>query len=109
MWNGAISFSTPTVRKTPSGIKQTVDEWGPQIRANFKDTTRNDETAASQLGYTAEKNVEIHKCDYNGQSYFRDESTGDIYDIKRTFNKDKNMMVVLTCSRRERGKVVQDG
>ena len=109
MWNGAISFSTPTVTKTPSGIKQTVDTWGRPIRANFKDTTRDDETAASQLGFTAEKNVEIHVSAYAGQSYFKDEATGEIYDIKRTFKPDKSMKIVLTCSKRERGKVVQDG
>lgn len=109
MWNGAISFSAATVTKTPSGIKQTEEQWGTPIRANFKDITRNDETAASQLGYTAEKNVEIHKSAYAGQSYFRDEATGDIYDVKRTFNGDKSMIIVMTCSKRERGKVVPDG
>ncbi len=110
MWNKAISFSAPAVIKTPSGIKQTVEAWGDPIRASFKDTTRDDEMVANQLGYTADVNVEIHKANYAGQSYLRDESTGDIYDIRRTFKGERSMSIILTCSLRERGKVVpKDG
>ena len=109
MWNGAIAFSTPTVTKTPSGIKQTTDVWGRPIRANFKDVTRDDEILAKQFGYTAEQNVEIHKSSYNGQSYFKDVATCDIYDIRRTFRGDGKMTIILTCERRERGKVVPGG
>lgn len=106
MWNKAISFSAPTVVKTPSGIKQTVEAWGDPIRASFKDTTREDEMIANQLGYTADVNVEIHKANYAGQSYLRDETTGDIYDIRRTFQGERAMTIILTCSLRERGKAV---
>ena len=109
MWTHAITFSTPTVTKTASGIKQTTDVWGDPIRADFQDTTRNDEVAANQLGYTADVNIEIHKSAYAGQSYLRDEATLDIYDIKRTYNANKAMNIILTCSLRERGKVVTDG
>lgn len=109
MWTHAIAFSTPTVTKSPSGIKQVADQWGDPISANFKDATRNDAVAADQLGYTADQIVEIHKSAYNGQSYFKDITSGDIYDISRSFSGDGSMSVLLTCSKRERGKVVQDG
>lgn len=33
-----------------------------------------------------------------------DESTGEIYDIKRRYQKNKSMKVQLTCQMRERGK-----
>lgn len=109
MWNHAISFSTPIITRTPSGIKQTTEQWGEPIRASFKDLTRDDETLANQLGYTADQAVEIHRSNYSGQAYFRDEETGDVYDIKRTFNGDGKMTVNLICSLRERGKVVGHG
>ena len=109
MWNHAISFSTPTVTKTPEGIKQTVENWGKPIRANFQDVTRDDEALANQIGYTAEQNIEIHKANYAGQSYLRDEGTGEVYDVKRTFNGNGKMTIILTCSLRERGKVVHHG
>lgn len=109
MWTHAIAFSTPTVIKTPSGIKQTVENWGAPITASFKDITRNDAVASDQLGYTADQNVEIHKSAYAGQAYFKDMNTGDVYDIKRTFSGDTKMTIILTCQIRERGKVVPDG
>lgn len=109
MWNHAIAFSSPVVTKSPSGIKKTEDQWGASIRANFRDTTRNDEIAASQLGYTADVNVEIHKSAYSGQSYLLDVGTGNIYDIQRTYQAEKSMNIILTCSLRERGKVVNHG
>lgn len=109
MWNKAIAFSSAITTKTPSGIKQTVDVWGSPIRANFRDTTRDDEITAQQLGYTADVNVEIHKSAYSGQSYLQDVATGDVYDIRRTYQADRSMHIVLTCSLRERGKAVQNG
>lgn len=109
MWTHAIAFSTPTVTKSPSGIKHVTDTWGKPIPADFKDATRNDAVAADQLGHTADQLVEIHKSAYDGQSYFKDVATGEIYDISRTFSKDGSMFVQMTCSKRERGKVVQDG
>lgn len=109
MWTGAIAFSTPIATRTPSGIKQMIEDWGTPIRASFKDTTREDEIAANQLGYTADVNVEIHRSAYAGQSYLKDVGTGDIYDIRRTYQAERAMMIILTCSLRERGKVVNHG
>ena len=48
--------------------------------------------------------VEIMACNYSGESFLVDESTGEIYDIKRRFQKNKSMKVQLTCQMRERGK-----
>lgn len=109
MWTKAIAFSTPETTRTPSGIKQTVEHWGQPIRASFRDTTRDDEVAANQLGYTADVNVEIHKSAYAGQSCLQDVATGEVYDIRRTYQPEKAMTIILTCSRRERGKAVHNG
>ena len=62
------------------------------------------EDYAKQNGYTADQVVEIMACNYSGESFLVDESTGDIYDIKRRFQKNKSMKVQLTCQMRERGK-----
>ena len=43
-------------------------------------------------------------CNYSGESFLVDESTGEIYDIKRRYQKNKSMKVQLTCQMRERGK-----
>ena len=48
--------------------------------------------------------VEIMACNYSGESFLVDESTGEIYDIKRRYQKNKSMKVQLTCQMRERGK-----
>ena len=62
------------------------------------------EDYAKQNGYTADQIVEIMACNYSGESFLVDESTGDIYDIKRRFQKNKSMKVQLICQMRERGK-----
>ena len=59
------------------------------IPADFRDSTRDDEVLAKQNGYTADQIVEIVACNYSGESFLVDESTGDIYDIKRRFQKNK--------------------
>lgn len=101
MWNNSI--------KLPKSKSTEVDEDGfeteeyvylEKIPANFTDVTRNDVLVAMQAGYTANQNIEIMKCNYGGQSFLVDESTGDVYDIRRTFAKDKSMLINLTCERR---------
>lgn len=110
MWVSAICFSSQIVTgRNADGGKITQEIWGPQIRANFRDTTREDEVAASQLGYTADVNVDIMACNYSGQSYFRDVSTGKVYDIKRTYRAEGKNLITLTCEARERGKAVNYG
>ena len=52
------------------------------FRQNFRDSTRDDEVLAKQNGYTADQVVEIMACNYSGESFLVDESTGEIYDIK---------------------------
>jgi hypothetical protein len=79
-------------------------EWLGGIPANFTDLTRDDEALANQLGYSANQNIEIIACNYSGQSFLRDEATGEVYDIQRTFRKNKAGTVVLTCKKRERGR-----
>lgn len=106
MWNGSIRLpikKTEIINK--NGIVQNTGyEFSEEIPANFTDTTRNDEILAFQNGYTADQNVEIMACNYNGQSFLIDEATGQQYDIRRTHRNDKSMKMVLTCERRERGK-----
>lgn len=74
------------------------------IPANRKDTTRNDEMMASQMGYTADVVMEIDQACYSGQSEFIDEADGTRYNIQRTFRKDKSNLIQLIGSVRDRGK-----
>jgi hypothetical protein len=79
-------------------------EWLGGIPANFTDLTRDDEILANQMGYSADQNIEIMACNYSGESFLVDEATGEEYDIKRTFQKNKSGTVTLTCRKRERGR-----
>ena len=54
------------------------------IPASFTDATRNDEILAERKGYTVDQNIEITACNYHGEKWLIDESTGDIYDIRRS-------------------------
>lgn len=107
MWNGSIRLpvsKSGNVNKN-GFVSDPVYEFLAGIPANFTDVTRNDEILASQNGYTADQNIEIMACNYTGQSFLEDEANGQQYDIRRTYRKDKSMSVVLTCERRERGKL----
>lgn len=103
MWNRSISLPIKEHAESPNGIDRITYEYLGGIPANFTDTTRDDEILGNQKGYTADQNIELMECNYNGQSFLVDEATGDCYDIKRTFRKDRSMTVVLTCEKRERG------
>ena len=107
MWNKSISLPVRKINvvQDDEGFTKASYEFMGGIPANFTDVTRNDETLAYQRGYTADQNVEVIACNYNGQSWLVDEETGNVYDIKRTYRKDKAKVVVLTCERRSRGKL----
>ena len=55
----------------------------------YQDATRNDEILASQKGYSADQNIETMACNYRGERMLKDESDGSLYDVKRTYKKDK--------------------
>ncbi len=107
MWTKSISLPIRKINggQDDEGFSKATYEFMGGIPANFTDVTRNDETLASQKGYTAEQNVEVIACNYNGQSWLVDDETGDVYDIKRTYRKDKGKVLVLTCESRNRGKL----
>lgn len=109
MWNGSIKLPTgkSTGGTNSNGFPvDAVYTFLEGIPANFTDATRNDEILASQHGYTADQIIEIMSCNYSGQAFLVDETTGWEYDIKRTHRIDKKMTVILTCQRRKRGKQV---
>lgn len=104
MWNKSIKLVTRVeVTADADGFDKEVEQYLENIPASFTDVTRSDEIKASQTGYTADQNIEILRCNYNGEKYLYDEETGDKYEVKRTFGRDKSMNIVLTCERRERG------
>lgn len=106
MWNSTISL--PKVKKSvqdPDGFVSEEWEYIKNIPANIKDATRLDSTLANQAGYNADVVVEIMACCYNSASFLIDEKTGIIYDIQRTFCKDKAMTMQITAQRREHGKI----
>lgn len=105
MWSGSIKFVKNGIRdQDKDGFYRKPDSYSESIPANFTDVTRNDEILASQKGYTADQNIEIMDCNYGGEQCLMDESNGNLYDVKRTFQKDKSMSIVLTCERRQNGK-----
>lgn len=107
MWDRSISLPVRKISGQDSAGFETdvVYEYICGIPASFTDTTRDDEILAAQKGYTADQNVEIMACNYSGASFLVDESDGCIYDIRRTFRKDKSMLLTLTCERRQRDEL----
>lgn len=106
MWNRSISLPTRKVtEQNENGFQEEHWELIRGIPASLKDATRQDEIVGNQSGYQASVIAEIMACNYNGGSFFVDEVTGDVYDIRRTFRPDKSMMIQLTGERRERGKL----
>ena len=75
------------------------------IPARRKDTTRNDELMAHQLGYTVSCIFEIDSACYQKQGYLVDESDNTTYDIKRTHKKEKSNKIELVCEVRANGKI----
>lgn len=75
------------------------------IPARRKDTSRNDELMAHQLGYSVSAIFEIDSTCYSHQGYLIDESDETIYDIKRTHKKEKSNKIELTCEVRQHGKI----
>ena len=104
MWNKSISLPVREEREeNPNGFETVDTTYMEHIQADFQDVTRDDEILGNQKGYQADVNVEIMACNYSGQSFLKDEGTGEIYDIKRSFRKNKSMKVTLTCVRRQHG------
>lgn len=105
MWNRSISLPIKrTVQEDSEGFEKEEWEYMTGIRANFKDATRQDKILAQQVGYNASMVVEIAACAYNNAPYLIDESTGDIYDIRQTFQSEKSRMILLTVEKRKNGR-----
>lgn len=106
MWNRSIRLIRKKGKnQNKNGFLEEEEDFSDSIPANFTDVTRNDELLASQKGYTAEQNIEVMACNYNGEDSLTDESDHAVYDIKRTYRKDRSMKIVLTCERRQHGTV----
>lgn len=106
MWNGSIRLQKKgSSSQDKDGFYEKSEEFSESIPASFMDVTRNDEILASQKGYTADQNIEILACNYSGEGCLMDESDGSIYEVKRTYQRDKSMTMVLTCERRQNGTV----
>ena len=75
------------------------------IPARRKDTSRNDELMAHQMGYSVSAIFEIDSACYSHQGYLVDESDSVTYDIKRTHKKEKSNKIELTCEVRQHGKI----
>ena len=106
MWNGSIRLlNKENSAQDKDGFYQPAGELSKSIPASFTDVTRNDEILASQEGYTADQNIEILACNYSGEGSLMDESDGSIYEVRRTYRRDKSMTMVLTCERRQNGTV----
>ena len=106
MWNTSIALPEyKTESQDSAGFAEEETGFITGIPASSADATRNDEILANQMGYTADIVVEIEAAAYNGQGYFVDESDGRIYDIRRTFRKNRANRIQLTGKLREDGKV----
>ena len=106
MWNGSVRFLRKgSAGQDKDGFRHTEDIQSDSIPASFTDVTRNDEILASQKGYTADQNIEVMACNYNGEGRLMDDSDGTVYDVKRIYRKDKSMAVILTGERRQHGEV----
>ena len=80
MWTRSIKLQRKESRQQDKdGFIREGEVYTESIPANFTDVTRNDELLAAQKGYTADQNVEIMSCNYNGEEYLLDESDGASY------------------------------
>lgn len=101
MWSDSIKLPVELFDITnENGYDKKIQEFISGIPANFKSTTRSDETLASQVGYTADVIVEIMSCNYNGQKFLIDEKNDQEYEIKRTHEVYGKETIELTCQRR---------
>lgn len=102
MWNKSISLPIKKEEtQDGAGFSDAKYKFLRGIPADFTDVTRNDEILAAKKGYTINQNVEIMACNYSGQRWLMDETDGQIFDIKRTYRKNKGMRLILSCERRE--------
>lgn len=106
MRNGSIRFISKGKRKqNKNGFLEEEESYTESIPARFTDVTRNDEILAAQKDYTANQNIEVMECNYNGEGSLLDEADNAVYDIRRTYRKDKAMKIILTCERRQNGTI----
>ena len=107
MWNKSVKILTgQKTEPDEDGFDISSESYLENVPANFTTTTRNDQIIANQSGYSADQNIEIAVCNYNGESILIYEETGYRYEVKRTFQSDKSMNIVLTCERRERDEQI---
>jgi len=101
MWNDSVKIPNGYTETTDSdGFTTSVPIFIGGIPANFKSTTRADETLADQKGYTADIIIEIMACNYEEQDTLIDEKNGRTYEIKRTHSAEGKETINLTCQRR---------
>lgn len=107
MWNRTIKIPlSTTTTQDAEGYPTHVTTYRT-IRASAKDATRNDQIVAEQKGYSADIIVEVMARNLSGipanWSQFEDVLTGDVYDLKRTYRRDKGRTVELTGQLKRRG------
>lgn len=106
MWNRSVSLPVKEWESQNSeGYTKKEHQQYEAIPAKFSDITRNDEILANQKGYTADQNIEIMACNYDGQSWLVDEATREVYDIRRTYHREGSLTIILTCERRQHGAI----
>lgn len=107
MWNRTIKIPvSTTTTQDAEGYPTKVTTWRT-IRASVQDATRNDQIVADQKGYSADIVVDVMARNLYGLpgnwSQFEDVLTGDLYELKRKYQKDKGRMVELTGQLIRRG------
>lgn len=103
MWNKSVRLlaGLEPKRDAEGYVSETKESWLSGIPANFLDVTREDEILAQQFGYTASQRIEIAACNYNGEKTLMEEASGERYEVKRAFRKNKGNFAELICERRE--------
>ena len=107
MWNQIIKIPVSAqTTQDAEGYPTTVTIYRT-IRASFKSATRNDQIVADQKGYSADIIAEVMQRNLYGLpsnwSQFVDVLTGDVYELKRAYKKDKGRTVELTGQLVRRG------
>lgn len=106
MWTTQIRLSTEMETSQDSaGFETETPSWSESIPASRADAGRQDQTLADQEGYTASAVYTIESAAYDsGTSVLIDDASGEIYDIRRTYQPQKSHYIQLTCEVRESGK-----
>lgn len=97
-----------SVERDSEGYKKENIFWTESVPAGVRDCTDKEAVTAYQFGYDAEVIYEIDVALYKKQKFFKDDSDGVIYDVKRTVRRGNSYKIQLYVQVRADGDGVPE-